>query len=209
MQSKSDELESLIKGALRTEADAIAAIPLSNPFVAVTELIHERCRNNGGKLILCGVGKAGSLASELATTFSSTGTPATFLHPLEAVHGDVGILQPKDVLFLISNSGETREILELVPLCKGLVPDLPVICMTGKEGSSLTQLANIVLFTGAPKEICPLGMTPTTSTTVMGVMGDILVVLQMAKIGFSHEDYLKRHHGGYLGMVARSKVLNR
>jgi arabinose-5-phosphate isomerase len=209
MQSKSDELESLIKGALRIEADAIAAIPLSNPFVAVTELIYERCRNGGGKLILCGVGKAGALASVLATTFSSTGTPAAFLHPLEAVHGDVGVLQPKDILFLISNSGETREILELVPLCKGLVPDLPVICMTGKEGSSLTQLANIVLFTGAPKEICPLGMTPTTSTTVMGVMGDILVVLQMAKIGFAHEDYLKRHHGGYLGMVARSKVSNK
>jgi arabinose-5-phosphate isomerase len=209
MQSISGELEIVVRSALRMEAEAIMAIPLDNPFAAVTELIYERCQNGGGKLILCGVGKAGSLASVLATTFSSTGTPAVFLHPLEAVHGDVGVLQPSDILFLISNSGETREILELVPLCKGLVPDLPVICLTGHPGSSLTRLANFVLSTGSPKELCPLGMTPTTSTTVMGVIGDILVVLQMTKIGFTHQDYLARHHGGYLGMVARAKMSNR
>jgi arabinose-5-phosphate isomerase len=196
----------LIRDALRQEAEAIAAIPLSNPFEAITDLIYERCKIGGGKLVITGVGKAGSVASELGTTFAATGTPAVFLHPLEAVHGDIGILQPKDTLLLISNSGETREILELVPLCKGLHADLPIICMTGRADSSLAKLANHTLLTGSPAEICPLGMTPTTSTTVMGVIGDILVMLQMRRIGFTNSDYLARHHGGYLGSLARAKV---
>jgi arabinose-5-phosphate isomerase len=196
----------IVRDALRREAQAIAAIPLDNPFAAVTETIHDRCRLRGGKLVVTGVGKAGSVAAELGTTFASTGTPAVFLHPLEAVHGDIGLLQRNDVLLMVSNSGETREILELVPRCKGLYPDLPVVCITGKPESTLAKLSDHVLLTGSPAEICPLGMTPTTSTTVMGVIGDVLVTLQMRRIGFTDADYLARHHGGYLGTTARAKV---
>jgi arabinose-5-phosphate isomerase len=206
MRSADAQVDDLVKRALTIESHAIATIPLDNPFQEITTLIYERCHDHGGKVVLSGVGKAGGVASKLATTFSSTGTPAVFLHPLEAVHGDIGVLGHQDILFLISNSGETREIVELVPLCRRLVGELPVICMTGQPNSSLADLADHVLLTGTPKEICPLGLTPTTSTTVMGVLGDILVMLQITKTGFDERDYALRHHGGYLGGTARAKL---
>lgn len=185
------------------ESEAIANIPLDNPFESVTDAIHEHCAERGGKLILTGVGKAGEIATKIATTFASTGTPSAFLHPLEAAHGDLGVLQANDLLLAISNSGKTREILELIPLCQRLVPGMPVIALTGEPDSALAGLADFVLRTGAPPEACPLGLTPTTSTTVMTVIGDILVSLQIRKLGFTREDYARRHHGGYLGQAAR------
>ena len=149
------------------------------------------------------MGKAGQIANNIATTFSSTGTPSIFLHPSEAQHGDLGILQPNDVLLLISNSGKTREIVELVNLSKGLVPDIKIIVITGNTEAPLSLAANVVISTGGPEEVCPLGLSPTTSTTVMTVIGDTLVVLMMKKINFTAEDYAKRHHGGYLGEKSR------
>jgi arabinose-5-phosphate isomerase len=150
------------------------------------------------------MGKAGQIANNIATTFSSTGTPALFLHPSDAQHGDLGIIQKNDVLLLISNSGKTREILELVDLSKKLVSNIPIIVITGNPDSELGRIADIAIGTGHPDEICPLGLTPTTSTTTMTVIGDLLVVLMMKKIGFSAEDYAKRHHGGYLGVKSRN-----
>lgn len=141
----------------------------------------------------------------IATTFSSTGTPASFLHPSEAQHGDLGIVRENDIFLLISNSGKTREILELVDLARGLVPHIQFIVITGKADSPLAAQANVCLPTGDPQEVCPLGLTPTTSTTVMTVIGDILVVGTMQKIGFTSADYAKRHHGGYLGSKSREQ----
>ena len=149
-----------------------------------------------------GMGKT-SFAMNIATTFSSTGTPAVFLHPSEAQHGDLGVLQPNDVMLLISNSGKTREICELTALARGLRPDVKFIVITSDENSLLAKEADVCLSTGKPKEVCVLGLTPTTSTTVMSVIGDVLVVGTMKKIAFTNEEYAKRHHGGYLGEKSR------
>ena len=145
------------------------------------------------------MGKAGQIAMNIATTFCSTGTPAVFLHPSEAQHGDLGIIQKNDLLLLLSNSGKTREIVELVQLARVLNPEIPIIVITGNPESQLGTHGDVTLSTGNSPEVCPLGLTPTTSTTMMTVMGDVLVVATMQKIGFTKEEYAKRHHGGYLG----------
>ncbi len=150
-------------------------------------------------------GKAGQIAMNIATTFCSTGVPAVFLHPSEAQHGDLGIIQPGDLMLLISNSGKTREILELIMLARHLSPDLQFIVITSNPDSPLAQEADVRLFTGAPAEVCPLGLTPTTSTTVMTVIGDALVVNVMQESDFTKQEYAKRHHGGYLGTVSREE----
>jgi len=160
-----------------------------------------------GKVITSGMGKAGQIANNIATTFSSTGTPAVFLHPSEAQHGDLGVLQENDVLLVISNSGKTREILELIDLKNNLYPEIPVIVITGNINSPLGEKAAYTIETGSPPEVCPLGLTPTTSTTVFTVIGDALVVLMMEKIGFTAGEYSKRHHGGYLGLKSRENTL--
>ena len=145
------------------------------------------------------MGKAGQIAMNIATTFCSTGTPAVFLHPSEAQHGDLGIIQPDDLMLLLSNSGKTREIIELIELAKALNPNIPVIVITGDGESILAHNADVTLVTAPYPEVCPLGLTPTTSTTMMTVMGDVLVVGTMKTIRFTKAEYAKRHHGGYLG----------
>jgi len=192
-----------VREIFNAEATAIKNIPVSLYFQEAVDIIHRQVHTLNGKLVTSGMGKAGQIAHNIATTFSSTGTPAAFLHPSEAQHGDLGILQKNDVLLAISNSGKTREILELIELKNNIYPEIPVIVITGNEKSPLAQKANCYILTGAPAEVCPLGLTPTTSTTVMTVIGDALVVLLMEKIGFNATDYAKRHHGGYLGMKSR------
>lgn len=192
-----------VREIFRNEATAIESIPISDKFEDAINIIYEHVHIKNGKLVTSGMGKAGQIAHNIATTFSSTGSPAAFLHPSEAQHGDLGIFQENDVLLAISNSGKTREILELIDLKNNLYPLIPVIVITGNESSPLAQLADCFISTGAPAEVCPLGLTPTTSTTVMTVIGDALVVLLMEKIGFNADDYSKRHHGGYLGMKSR------
>lgn len=201
----SEDLHSI----LEREASAVRAIPIGDDYARAIELIVGHVHEKRGRLITSGMGKAGQIAENIATTFSSTGTPAFFLHPAEAQHGDLGIIRENDLLLLISNSGKTREILELTDLAKILVPGIPFICITGDESSELARRADITLYTGHPDEVCPLGMTPTTSTTVMTVMGDLLVVGTMTAIGFTHEEYAKRHHGGYLGEASRSRCAER
>ncbi len=194
-----------IKELIEHEAKAILNIPIDDEYENAVNLIVDHVHKLNGKLITSGMGKAGQIAMNMATTFCSTGTPAVFLHPSEAQHGDLGIVQKNDIFLLISNSGKTREILELVELSKQLDPSLKFIVITSKKNCQLAKLANVVLTTGAPEEVCALGLAPTTSTTVMNVIGDILVVETMKKIGFTIEQYNKRHHGGYLGQ--RSKKL--
>lgn len=195
-----------INEVLRHEAEAILNIPVSAAFEEATLLIHHHVHELGGKLVTSGLGKAGEIAQNISTTFSSTGTPAVFLHPAEAQHGDLGVIQPNDVLLLVSNSGETREVVELVELAKRLYTDVPLVVITAKADSSLAGSAQVCLLTGDPAEVCPLGLSPTTSTTVMTVIGDALIVLMMEKIGFSNEEYAKRHHGGYLGSKSRAQA---
>jgi arabinose-5-phosphate isomerase len=194
-----------IQKIIDTEAKAIQNIPVTSAFQNAIELIYEQVHNKGGKLITSGMGKAGQIAHNISTTFSSTGTPAVFLHPSEAQHGDLGILRNNDIMLLISNSGKTREILELIALKENLVPGTKTIVITANPDSELGKLADEVISTGNPPEVCPLDLSPTTSTTTMTVIGDILVVLLMKKIGFSKEEYAKRHHGGYLGEKSRMK----
>jgi len=192
-----------IKAVLQKEAEAIRNIPVTDTFEKAIEVIHRQVHTKGGKLVSSGMGKAGEIAQNISTTFSSTGTPAIFLHPSEAQHGDLGVIQRNDVLLLISNSGKTREILELVELADGLYRDLPLIVITAKADSGLAQSADVCLLTGDPGEVCPLGLSPTTSTTVMTVIGDALIVSMMEKINFTNEQYARRHHGGYLGSKSR------
>src|SRR5574344_482540 len=192
-----------INELLEKEAQAVKNIPITDAYEKAVELIVEQVHNKNGKLVTSGMGKAGQIAMNIATTFCSTGVPAVFLHPSEAQHGDLGILQENDLLLLISNSGKTREIVELTELAHILNPKLQFIVITGNANSPLAKESNVCISTGNPKEVCPLGLTPTTSTTIMTVIGDILTVETMKKTGFTIEDYSKRHHGGYLGKKSR------
>ncbi len=193
-----------IQNLIKKEAEAILNLPLEKSFEDAVDLIVERVHKSDGKIVASGMGKAGQIAINIATTLSSTGTPAVFLHPSDAQHGDLGVIQKNDILLVISNSGKTREILELVDLVNNLHKNIPLIVITGNHQGSLARLAQICISTGAPREICPLGLTPTTSTTAMTVIGDIMVVMLMKKINFTAADYAKRHHGGYLGDKSRN-----
>lgn len=193
------ELRSLIE----KEVEAIKNIPLDDSLAEAVELIHSKVHSQNCKVVIAGMGKAGQIGMNMATTLSSTGTPAIFIHPGEAQHGDIGVLQSNDVLMLISNSGITDEVLTLAELAKNLYSELSIISLTGDRSGKLHELADVSLITGRPAEICPLGLTPTTSTTVMTVIGDLLVVSLMKKIGFTKEEYAKRHHSGYLGKKSR------
>ena len=198
----------LLQSIIKREAEALSNIPLNDNYEKAMDLVIEHVHHRRGKVVVSGMGKAGQIGANISTTLASTGTPAFFLHPSEAQHGDLGIVQPDDVLILISNSGKTREIIELIDLAHNLYSELPLIVITGNPDSPLGKAADICLSTGNPAEVCPLGMTPTTSTTMMTVIGDLLVVGIMTKIGFTIEEYAKRHHGGYLGVQARAKQSN-
>jgi len=201
-------MQKRIEDILDAEAKAILNIPVSGNFELAIELINKHVHELNGKLVTSGMGKAGQIAHNIATTFSSTGTPSVFLHPSEAQHGDLGVMQKNDLLLVISNSGKTREILELLDLKNNLYPNIPVIVITGNDKSPLWERADVAISTGGPSEVCPLGLTPTTSTTVMTVIGDVLVTLMMTRIGFTMEEYSKRHHGGYLGAKSRAESTN-
>jgi len=196
-----------IQNLLQKEAEAILNIPVSDSYFRAVDLIYQAVHVRHGKVVTSGMGKAGQVAVSIATTFCSTGTPAVNLHPAEAQHGDLGVIQPNDILLLVSNSGRTREVLELLALAHRLYENLPLVVITSNAESELARQADVALYTGRPAELCPLGLTPTASTTVMGVMGDILVVELMKKIGFTNEEYAKRHHGGYLGEKSRHQTI--
>jgi arabinose-5-phosphate isomerase len=194
----------VIRQVFLTESHAIMNIPITDQYANAVDLIFEHVHNRNGKLVTSGLGKAGEIAHSISTLFCSTGTPAIFLHPSEAQHGDLGVLQENDLLLVVSNSGETREVIELLALTEKLYPLMPVILICGNEHSSLAERSAICMPTGHPEEVCPLGLAPTTSTTVMAAIGDALVVLMMKKIGFTKEEYAKRHHGGYIGNKLRN-----
>lgn len=204
--SVTSDIKPLMRSILERESEAIRNIPVTDGYAQAVDMIADRVHGCGGKLIASGMGKAGQIAMNIATTFCSTGTPAVFLHPSEAQHGDLGIIQKNDILLLLSNSGKTNEIVDLVTLARELNPDIPIIVITGDAESRLAGLADVALATGGSPEVCPLGLTPTTSTTMMTVIGDVLVVAVMKKINFTVAEYAKRHHGGYLGHKSKREA---
>lgn len=200
------DVRALMHEILLREAKAVSEIPVTSGYADAVEMIVDHVHRRGGKLILSGMGKAGKIAMNIATTFSSTGTPSIFLHPSEAQHGDLGVIQKNDLLMLLSNSGKTTEIMDLVGLARNLNPGMPIIVITGDGDGLLARNATITITTGGSPEVCPLGLAPTTSTTLMTVIGDVLVVAVMKAIGFTKEEYAKRHHGGYLGVKSRGEL---
>tara|TARA_R110001592_G_scaffold192795_9_gene439791 strand:+ start:801 stop:1388 length:588 start_codon:yes stop_codon:yes gene_type:complete len=193
-------MKTKISYLIEKEIEAIKKIPTNGEYYKALELIKK-----ANKLVVTGMGKAGHIGINIATTFSSTGTPSVFLHPAESQHGDLGMIQEGDVIIAISNSGKTKEVVELIHLADALIKDIPIIAITGNTTSELAQLADVILHTGGAPEICPLGLTPTTSTTCMTIIGDMLVVSMMEDIKFTKEEYAKRHHSGYLGRKARGE----
>ncbi|WP_308720777.1 SIS domain-containing protein [Komagataeibacter xylinus] len=183
---------------LRAEAEAIAAVELDATFDAALLLLSE-CK---GKVVTTGMGKAGFVARKFAATLCSTGTPAVFLHPGEAAHGDLGVLEVNDCIVAFSTSGKTREVLELVRHGRRLGCG-PVIGVTSHADSELRAMSSLIIDMGDIAEPCRLGLTPTASIAVMSSISDALALVLMEKKGITQTDYGLRHHGGYLGIKAR------
>lgn len=157
-----------------------------------------------GQILTLGVGKSGLVAKKIAATLTSTGTPSTFVHPVDAVHGDLGIVSPEDAAILLSKSGETRELLDLVPAFRRR--GVTVVAMTGHTESSLARASDHLLDVGLPREACPDDLVPTSSTTAMLAMGDAVAIVLLRLKGFSREDFVFLHPGGVLGRAASLRV---
>ncbi len=181
---------------LEIEARTIAELVgrLDRRFVEAVELLFA-CR---GRVVVTGMGKSGLIGEKISATFSSTGTPSFFLHPAEALHGDLGRLVRNDVLVALSYSGETEELLRLLDTVKRLA--IPLIALTGNPSSTLAQASDVVIDVGIREEACPLGLAPTASTTAMLAMGDALAMALLEKRGFKEEDYAALHPAGGLGV---------
>ncbi len=187
-----------IKTILAAEAAAISAIGVDAAFEQAIEAL-ERC---AGKVVTTGMGKAGYVAHKFSATLCSTGTPAVFIHPGEAAHGDLGLIAEGDCIVAFSTSGKTREVLELIEFSRHLGSGR-VIGVTSHPETELRALSDIVLDMGEIVEPCPLGLTPTASIAVMSAIGDALALVLMERKGVTKRDYGLRHHGGYLGSRAR------
>lgn len=181
--------------ALGIEAEAVASLArrLGADFVRACRLVLA-CR---GRVVVTGMGKSGHVAGKIAATFASTGTPAFFLHPAEAVHGDIGMITREDLVLALSNSGETAEIVQLVPTLKRL--GVPLVALTGNPGSALARAADVHVDVSVPAEACPLNLAPTASTTASLAMGDALAVTLLRLRGFTEQDFARSHPGGSLG----------
>ena len=201
------DLIKIAQETFHTEADALykAAERLDQNFLDAISLILE----TKGKLIITGVGKSGLVGAKIAATFASTGTSSFFLHPTEALHGDLGMIGKGDTLLAISSSGESEELTKILPHIKRF--DIPLIGLTGNEKSSLGSYADVFLDISVEKEACPLGVAPTTSTTLTMALGDALAVALMEQRGFKEEDFASFHPGGSLGkkLFVRIKDLMR
>src|SRR6202034_3719667 len=190
-----ESLVELGRQALNVEIDGLRAqLPrLGTDFARACRI----CLNCRGRVVVTGMGKAGHSGGRLAATLASTGTPAFFLHPGEASHGDVGMITREDAVLALSNSGETDEILTIVPAIKRL--GVPLIAFTGNAGSALARLATVHLNIGVPAEACPLNLAPTASTTAALAVGDALAVALLKARGFTEEDFARSHPAGNLG----------
>ena len=193
--SNSNNIAKLGRAVIRAEATAIEALleRIDQSFEQACEIMLG-CR---GRVVVIGMGKSGHIGNKIAATLASTGTPAFFVHPGEASHGDLGMVTESDVVITLSNSGETSEVLMILPVIKRL--GVPMVAMTGNPNSTLAQGANIHLDVSVEKEACPLGLAPTSSTTAALVMGDALAVALLESRGFTAEDFARSHPAGALG----------
>jgi arabinose-5-phosphate isomerase len=187
--------QEIAKEVLKTEADALlgAMACIDDAFDKAVEIMYE----TRGKCIVTGVGKSGLIGAKIAATLASTGTPSFFIHPTEALHGDLGMIGPEDSVLAISYSGESEELIKILPHIKRF--DIPLIAMAGKADSTLAKYGDIFLSIHVEKEACPLGAAPTSSTTLTLALGDALAVALMKKRDFKAEDFASFHPGGSLG----------
>ena len=190
-----DQVKALATAVIETENRAVADLVwrINDDFVRACEHMIA-CE---GRVVVTGMGKSGHIGSKIAATLASTGTPAFFVHPGEASHGDLGMITSKDVVLAISNSGETDEIITILPIIKRL--GVPLIAMTGKDSSSLAETSDVHINVGVKQEACPLNLAPTASTTATLVMGDALAVALLESRGFTEDDFALSHPGGALG----------
>ncbi len=195
VEKTQDDVLDAARRVLEIESEAVRALGarLDESFNRAVEMILD----TKGKVVVCGMGKSGIICQKIASTLASTGTSAFFLHPAEGVHGDLGVLMKNDILIAVSNSGETEELLRIIPIIKRL--GIKMIAMTGRTGSSLARFADVVLDVGVSKEACPLGLSPTASTTATLAMGDALAVALLEGRGFGAEDFARLHPAGSLG----------
>ncbi len=187
--------QQLAIAVLKTEANAITTL-----IDRIDGQFHQACEmilNCAGRVVVTGMGKSGHMGNKIAATLASTGTPAFFMHPGEASHGDLGMITEQDLVIALSNSGETAEITTLLPLLKRL--QVPLISMTGNVNSTLAEFADTNLNVAVEKEACPLGLAPTSSTTACLAMGDALAIAVLEARGFTEEDFARSHPGGSLG----------
>jgi arabinose-5-phosphate isomerase len=192
---KREKLRQLGRAVIEIEAGAVTDLleRIDENFIAACEIIL-KCK---GRTVVIGMGKSGHIANKIAATLASTGTPAFFVHPGEASHGDLGMITSEDVVVILSNSGETDEIITLLPVIKRL--GIPLIALTGKPDSTLAKIASVHIDVSVIKEACPLGLAPTASTTATLAMGDAMAVALLEAKGFSKEDFALSHPGGVLG----------
>jgi len=192
------DIKKRMQEILLAESTAISSVIVSDTFIHALEAL-QKCT---GKVVVTGIGKAGHIAQKFAATLCSTGTPATYLHPAEASHGDLGLISPKDVIVAFSTSGKSIEVLEMLKLARHL-GELTVIGITSHPDSELRTLSDIILDMGEVDEPCRHGLTPSASIAVMLAIGDALALTLMDVKGVTRQEYGLRHHGGYLGRKAR------
>lgn len=192
-----------IKRTITAERDAVSEL-LSRLDTQSLDIACELLLNCKGRIVVTGMGKSGHIGNKIAATMASTGSPSFFVHPAEAAHGDMGMITQNDVVIALSNSGESSEIITLLPLIKRL--NIPLISLTGNDNSSLAQAANSHLNVGVSKEACPLDLAPSSSTTVALVMGDALAIALLEARGFTAEEFAFSHPGGSLGRRLLLKV---
>jgi arabinose-5-phosphate isomerase len=197
-----DKILDIAKKVLKIEAEAVSALieKLNSDFEKAVDIIF----NSKGRVVVTGMGKSGLVGKKIAATLASTGTPAFFLHPAEASHGDLGMVTSEDVIIAISNSGETMELVNLIPFLKRF--NVSLISMTGNPNSTLSKVADVTLDVSVKEEACPMGIVPTASTTAALAMGDALAVALLIKRGFKEEDFAFFHPGGSLGKKLFIKV---
>ena len=193
------DIKERMQAVLKAEAEAIAAIEITDDFVRAVNTL----KNCEGKIITTGIGKAGYIAKKFAATLCSTATPADFIHPAEAAHGDLGLVSQNDVMMAFSTSGKSREVIEILELSRHLGVDT-IIGVTSHPESELRNQSDFVLDMGIIEEPCPLGLTPSASMAVMNAISDAIALALLETKGVTREDYGLRHHGGYLGRAART-----